>query len=163
MGAVTRQSAYPPTGEASRTSAMRKRREQLNISTPLIYFPTTTAAAASPQGGRRGAASQKRSPTGQDVEMSKCISDSRRARHRAPPHRAPSACRTAGCSTDFFQAASPLVCVLLLAVSSNLWLKYTLNSVPLFIHRSYMSVVIYPQHAYDGGGYVGGSTCHLPR
>lgn len=40
MGAVTRQSAYPPMGEANRANTMRKRRKQLNISTPLIYSPT---------------------------------------------------------------------------------------------------------------------------
>lgn len=40
MGAVTRQSAYLPMGEANRANTMRKRRKQLNISTPLIYSPT---------------------------------------------------------------------------------------------------------------------------
>lgn len=43
MGAVTRQSAYPPTGESSHPNTMRKRRKQLNISIQLIYFPTATS------------------------------------------------------------------------------------------------------------------------
>lgn len=75
MGAVTRQSAYPPTGEASHTNTMRKRRKQLNISTPLIYFPTATSL----QEGRSGGALMKRTPTGSQWprRQSKCISVNR--------------------------------------------------------------------------------------
>lgn len=72
MGAVTRQSAYPPTEEASHTNTMRKRRKQLNISAPLIYSPTAT----SPQERGGWGALQKRPPTGKRWPrcLLKCIS-----------------------------------------------------------------------------------------
>ncbi|KAK1877365.1 Retroelement silencing factor 1 [Dissostichus eleginoides] len=63
MGAVTRQSAYPPTGEASGTNTMKKRRKQLNISTPLIYSPTATSPK---EGGMREALKERLASIGQD-------------------------------------------------------------------------------------------------
>ncbi|KAK5884716.1 hypothetical protein CesoFtcFv8_018509 [Champsocephalus esox] len=63
MGAVTRQSAYPPTGEASGTNTMKKRRKQLNISTPLIYSPTATSPK---EGGTREALKEGLASIGQD-------------------------------------------------------------------------------------------------
>lgn len=45
MGAVTRQSAYPPTGEVSCANTARTSGgQQLNISAPLIYFPSCLVA-----------------------------------------------------------------------------------------------------------------------
>ncbi|KAI4821714.1 hypothetical protein KUCAC02_007306 [Chaenocephalus aceratus] len=63
MGAVTRQSAYPPTGEASGTNTMKKRRKQLNISTPLIYSPTATSPK---EGDTREALKERLASIGQD-------------------------------------------------------------------------------------------------